>query len=46
MRVEIPDVVREDIKEIAKYIANDSIYYAEKTVNEIYDKIDSFLKQM
>jgi len=40
MRVIISQTVRNDIREIAKYISQDSQYYAEKTSDAIYDKID------
>lgn len=41
MNIEISDRARKEINEIASYIAKDSIYYAKKTVNEIYDRIIS-----
>jgi len=41
MKIKISNKARDQIKEISQYIAEDSVYYAKKTANEIYDKIYS-----
>ncbi len=44
MQLEISDQVRRDITEIYKYIAKDSVKYANETVKNIYSHINVLLK--
>ena len=39
MKIIISDKVHKQIQEIVKYISQDSLYYAKKTKDAIYDKI-------
>ena len=39
MRINISNRARAEIRGISSYIEADSLYYAEKTANDIYDKI-------
>ena len=40
MQIEISDEAKDDIAEIYRYIAKNSLRYASETVNNIYDSID------
>lgn len=43
VNIKIEQDAKEDLKQIREYISRDSIYYADKTVNEIINKTEYLL---
>lgn len=43
VNIELKQNAREDLEQIRKYISKDSIYYANKTINEIINKTEYLL---